>query len=306
MDFSVIICTWNNYKILDKTLGYFTQVKIPPGTQWELVLINNNCNDQTDNVVSRYTDLLPINYIHENRQGVSNAKNSGLNVARGRLIIFTDDDVRPSEDWFNIYWSAYKLKPSGYYFGGPVISEFQAGNIDHELISLAQYSVKGLDWGMDERLLSTKECFIGANWACGMDDLKRVGNFNVNYGLGSNKNKIKIGEETDMMNRLNSLGLKPWYIPEVSIIHYVPEHKSRFKHIMDRKQALGYLIAQKKKTRLKGPFIFAVLSWSILNLVIYYFGWLAVRLIGQKGYLQYGEINYHKGLISGLCDNYQV
>ena len=301
-DFSIIICTWNNYQRLDKTLSYFTKVKVPGGTQWELVLVNNNCTDQTDDVVSRYIGLLPIKYIHEDKQGVSYAKNSGLNYARGRLIIFTDDDVRPSEDWLNIYWSAYKLNPSGYYFGGPVKSEFLANKIDQDLISLAQYSVRGLDWGIKERLLTTKENFIGANWACSMEDLKRAGNFNVNLGLGSNRKKVKIGEETDMMNRLRSSGLKPWYIPELSIIHYVPEHKTGFKHIMDRKQAYGYFNAQKKKAGLKGPFIFGVLGWSIINSVIYYCGWLVFRLIGKRGYLQYGEFKYHKGLILGLCD----
>lgn len=303
IDFSVVICSWNNYQRLDKTLNYFTRIKVPQGIQWELVLINNNCTDQTDDVVSRYMDLLPIKYIHIYTRGVSNAKNSALEVARGQLIIFTDDDVRPSEDWLNIYWSAYKLKPSGYYFGGPVKSEFQARIIDHELISLAQYSVRGLDWGMEERLLSTKECFIGANWACRMDDLKMAGNFNVNLGLGSNKNQVKIGEETDMMNRLKSSGLKPWYIPELSIIHYVPEHKSEFKHIMDRKMANGYFNAQKKKAKLKRPFIFGVLCWSIIKLIISYFGWLIARLTGQRGYSQYSEFKYHQGLISGLCDN---
>jgi hypothetical protein len=198
------------------------------------------------------------------------------------------------------------LKPSGYYFGGPVKSEFQARNIDQELVSLAPYSVRGLDWGMEEKLLSSKECFIGSNWACSMDDLKMAGYFNVNYGLGSNKQQAKIGEETDMMNRLKSSGLKPLYIPELSIIHYVPEHKSQFKHIMDRKKAYGYFNAQKKMAISKGPFIFGALCWSILNLVISYIAWLAARLTGKRGYPQFSEFKYYQGLISGLCDNHQL
>ena len=50
MDVTVAICTWNRSALLRETLDQFTRLRIPPGVSWELLIINNNSTDATDEV----------------------------------------------------------------------------------------------------------------------------------------------------------------------------------------------------------------------------------------------------------------
>ena len=81
MNVSVIICTWNNCRRLAITLDAISQCVIPPNLQWELVLVNNNCTDETQRVAREFANKLPLVYVEEPQQGLSRAKNKGLRVA---------------------------------------------------------------------------------------------------------------------------------------------------------------------------------------------------------------------------------
>src|SRR5258708_39751846 len=47
-------------------------------------------------------DLLPV------KKGPAAVRNAGWQKARGKLILFTDDDCIPSEQWVSAYWAAYE------------------------------------------------------------------------------------------------------------------------------------------------------------------------------------------------------
>ena len=47
------ICTWNRSKSLRATLTSLQQLIIPPGIDWEVLIVNNNCTDDTDDVIEK-------------------------------------------------------------------------------------------------------------------------------------------------------------------------------------------------------------------------------------------------------------
>src|SRR5262249_35853856 len=120
MKVSVAICTWNRASLLDRTLAAMRRLHIPADVQWELLIVNNNCTDDTDDVVSRHLRNLPIRLVHEQRQGVSNARNQAGAAAEGDLILWTDDDVLVDPDWFLQYLLAASKYPEATYFGGTI------------------------------------------------------------------------------------------------------------------------------------------------------------------------------------------
>ena len=75
MNISVAICTWNRSEFLNQTLKTLTNVRIPQGTSWEVLVVNNNCTDDTDEVVRRYAAVLPVRLLFEPQQGHANARN---------------------------------------------------------------------------------------------------------------------------------------------------------------------------------------------------------------------------------------
>jgi glycosyltransferase involved in cell wall biosynthesis len=244
MNISVIIPTYNNYFRLKKTLFSFKNLIIPYNVKWELLIVDNNSSDFTKRTIEEFINKLPIKYIFEPKQGISYAKNAGLQHAIGKLVIFTDDDVIPCENWLKTYWQEYLLEPNGLFWGGPVISDFEIPPLDMNLISLGPPSVKGLNWGEKKRELNLNEFFLGANWAAPTEVVKNIGGFNIELGLNAIPGKFFAGEETELMERLKNKGLKPTYIPDCSIRHFVPKSKMTIEHIAARAEATGRFSAE--------------------------------------------------------------
>jgi GT2 family glycosyltransferase len=200
-----------------------------------LVAVNNNSTDGTEGVIRSFTDRLPITYVYEPEQGLSRARNAGLRVAQGELIVFTDDDVKPNPDWLIAYWEAYQERPEGYYFGGPIESEFEGKPPDKDLRRAAMPSVTGLHYGTEPKELPSQEIFIGPNWACPAEHLGQVGTFDESIGLNAaGQEEVSVGEETDLMSRLEMEGIRGWYVPRAKITHHVPAEKCTLEHITSR------------------------------------------------------------------------
>jgi glycosyltransferase involved in cell wall biosynthesis len=48
MDISIVIPTWNNCRRLAQTLSALCGCDVPPALEWELVVVNNQCTDDTN------------------------------------------------------------------------------------------------------------------------------------------------------------------------------------------------------------------------------------------------------------------
>jgi glycosyltransferase involved in cell wall biosynthesis len=288
MNVSVIICTWNNAPRLATTLEAFQKCNVAGGIRWELIVVNNNCSDETDETIEAFAHALPIVHVREPRQGLSHARNAGLQAASGQLALFTDDDVKPVSKWIDAYWECFLSKPAGHYFGGPVESEFESAPPDPELIPLAPHSVKGLDLGTEARPLLTHEFFIGPNWACPTQAARTAGGFDPAKGLNPARSKVRVGEETDLMSRLKRLGLSGWYVPKAKIIHTVPAAKCTLAHIAERAEAYGeYAAAQYAERETAACSRSRPPMWMYRMALEYWVKWLSEKALGRKGYVNY-------------------
>ena len=80
---TVAICTWNRSPSLRQTLEGLTGLAAPIGTKWELLVVNNNCTDETDDVIRAFEGCLPVRRTFESTPGLSHARNRGLPRDRG-------------------------------------------------------------------------------------------------------------------------------------------------------------------------------------------------------------------------------
>ena len=279
MDISVVLCTYNNAERLRITFRAFCQLNQPDGVAWELVTVNNNSSDHTEEVVQAFEDRLPITYVYEPEQGLSRARNAGLEVAQGDLIVFTDDDVKPNPDWLVAYWEAYQDRPEGYYFGGPIESEYEGKPPDADLMRVAMPSVVGLDHGSEPRELSEQDLLVGANWALPSKYLRQVGSFNENIGLNATADNVSVGEEADMMSRLEERGFRKWYVPEAQIKHFVPESKCTLDHVIARRTA-GLENAYAPGSPMPNTFL-GIPAGLYREAFLHWFDWIARRWTGE-------------------------
>ena len=300
IDLSVVLCTWNNSGRLAITLDSLTQCVIPPELEWEVVLVNNNCADDTDYVVRKFAERLPLVYRKEPRQGVSRARNMGVKAASGELIVFTDDDVKPCPEWIATYWSGYRERPTGYYFGGPIQSEFETPNPDAQLLCLAPASVRGLEYGQQSRNLTKHEYFIGPNWACPAEAVRAIGGFDINKSLDPSLGKFRVGGETDFMRRLKKRGLAAWYLPGALVVHFVPAHKCTLKHVAARAEAHGVDQASHHFDGKQVPTICRIPRWMYRQVLVLWARWIWARARGKKGYQEYVRLQLMIGTMKGV------
>lgn len=93
---SIIIPTLNRIEKLKKLVDSITNVD---WTDAELIIVDDSAVNSKD-VISVYGNQNII-YIHRGQKlGVSSARNEGAEIAKGKYLIFLDDDDAVSESWF--------------------------------------------------------------------------------------------------------------------------------------------------------------------------------------------------------------
>ncbi len=125
-DVSVIIATRNRAGLLQETLGYLAGQEVG-GLAWEVIVVDNGSADDTPAVLRSAAGGLPLVALHEARAGKNRAMNRALEAARGRLLIFSDDDVIPDRGWVAAMAAAAGRWSDCGIFGGPVTLAFPAG-----------------------------------------------------------------------------------------------------------------------------------------------------------------------------------
>ena len=105
---TVIIPTYNRINILSKTLNAYDQ-QLEHTPSYELIVINDGSTDDTEVFLNSY---LPNNYkihiYHQINSGPASARNKGISIAKGKYLIFTGDDIIPSNDFIYSHFFAHQ------------------------------------------------------------------------------------------------------------------------------------------------------------------------------------------------------
>ena len=97
---TLIICTYNREKYIGPLLDSVAKNDYPT-TDYEIVLVDNNCTDNTRGVCEQFATAHPeitLRYVVETEQGLSAARNKGIKEAKGDIIIYVDDDALVDAD----------------------------------------------------------------------------------------------------------------------------------------------------------------------------------------------------------------
>lgn len=96
MEISVIIPVYNVEKELDKCIR---SILIQTFHDFELILINDGSTDSSGAICDKYAkDDKRVIVIHKQNEGVSKARNIGINEAKGKYLMFIDSDDWIEED----------------------------------------------------------------------------------------------------------------------------------------------------------------------------------------------------------------
>lgn len=230
MKLTVAICTWNRARLLRQTLEKMTSLVIPGGVTWELLVVDNASTDETRNVVRSFEGTLPLQYIHEGRQGKTHAANTAVATASGEAILWLDDDVLVGSGWLAAYVYALEKAPDVGVFGGPIRPRFEG--TPPQWISKARKEVgpvyAELDLGSEPVALDGQRYPYGANMAIRKTLHDRVP---FDTRVGRRGRSLMGASETVLIRELFRQGVAGRWVPEAGIEHIIPQDRQTLLYV---------------------------------------------------------------------------
>ncbi|MBC8228413.1 glycosyltransferase family 2 protein, partial [bacterium] len=92
---SVVIPAYNAEKEIPSCLDSLLNQTFPK-EQCEIIVVNDGSTDGTEKIVRKYDG---VKIITQANQGPAAARNNGVSESKGDIIVFTDSDCVPEEDW---------------------------------------------------------------------------------------------------------------------------------------------------------------------------------------------------------------
>ena len=106
---SIVIPAYNASKTLMHTCNSIANQKY---THWECIIVDDGSTDETKEVALNFVCAdTRFQYIYQNNQGVSAARNNGIQSARGSLLAFLDADDLWLPNALNTFVASFNKQP---------------------------------------------------------------------------------------------------------------------------------------------------------------------------------------------------
>ena len=240
VDYSIIICTYNpDERLLKRCLDAVAAFNIQD-VRVETIIVDNNSDiplSGLDYVSGFLENTMNSSLIEVKQQGLNYARIGGLKAARGKWLVFFDDDNEPDANYIitlNDLDSAY---PHVAAWGpGRVAVEFIEGVEAH----LESYAREAFQERNEKDIVysnqqSFQSCYPYGTGLCLRKYyfemyavLADAGHFSI---VGRNGNQLSSGEDTQVIFFCLSKGMAAGVAPELKLSHLVPGKRTKFNYL---------------------------------------------------------------------------
>ncbi|HYG64681.1 MAG TPA: glycosyltransferase [Thermoanaerobaculia bacterium] len=283
MELSVLLSTRDRAPLLASTLEHLCRQEGLPAGRWEVLVVDNGSRDDTPAVLGRFASRLPLVALRQPQGGKSHALNRALEVARGALRVFTDDDVEPRPSWLAELLAASRRWPDHPVFGGRIIPRYPAETPDwlrdlvreHPEYASAAYA----HYSLPQEEGPTEDLPFGPNYAVraqamtGLRFCEDIGPVGKDYPMG---------EDTDMLIRLTRRGVPAIYVPGAMVYHVVRPDQLQPSWLLGRAYRLGRGTLRLRVATLGQPLPPAWKAWLRLPLAWALYGRERFRGPGRR------------------------
>lgn len=236
--FSVVICTYNGAKNIEKVLDSILNCREIDTLVEEILVVDNASTDNLASTVHSYINRHPlVKYCYESNSGLSNARKRALDCS-GEWIIYFDDDNLPCEHWLTESKQYISKNPNIGVFGGRNIACVQdelteeqrlylqclKGNLACHYESYDDYSKK--------RNCSAKESVFGAGMTIKKSILSKLLESGWTKGLGRTGQNLGAYEDTEIILFALSSGYEMGILDEVYLYHLIPKGRLEKEYLL--------------------------------------------------------------------------
>lgn len=205
-----ILPTFNRAERLRDALAAHGRLRIPDHVRYRLIVVDNNSSDDTRAVVDafRHDGQIACDYVFERRQGLSYARNAGLDDVDADIVAFIDDDCYPDPDWVEVITRTLGADCAPGLIGGSALL-YDPEDLPITIVTGTERATQSM-----ATLFSG---IAGLNFCFPARLLTRIGRFDTCLGAGS---ACKAGEDIDFFYRAIKAGEQVEYIPELRVYHH--------------------------------------------------------------------------------------
>ncbi|MFA5367030.1 MAG: glycosyltransferase [Dehalococcoidia bacterium] len=236
---SAVICTYRHPDMLRAAVKSLLNQTLP-AEEYEIIVVDNNSQDETANVVNELAETVshPVRYIFEGQQGLSYARNAGIEAARGDIIAFLDDDAEADPGWLAALLDVYDSVPEAWAVGGKVLPKLEVELprwLEDKDAMFASLSI--LELGEEIRPLKQNEIILGANCSFRKNVFIETGLFSSALGR---KGTLLLGfEEIEIQQHIHDYGKLVFYTPQAVVYHYIPQERLTKRYLYSRHYGSG-------------------------------------------------------------------
>ncbi|MEQ7798432.1 glycosyltransferase [Pedobacter sp. ASV1-7] len=241
LDYSIVICTYNpDERIFSRCLNAVGNLN-KEGLKVEILLIDNNSSVPVDtlNCVKRLFLKEPSSRsILVKEQGLTHARNKGIETSQGKNVIFFDDDNEPDIDYLQVL---HKLNSDFVHVAawgpGRVAVDFIDGIEDKSLETFARKSFqeRNTDYIAYSNLKSWQECYPFGTGLCVRADLLRMYLDLFRRGVFSMKdrtgNQMTSGGDTQVVLFCIKQGYAAGVSPDLKMTHMIPGKRTKYDYL---------------------------------------------------------------------------
>jgi GT2 family glycosyltransferase len=216
---SAVVCTHNRSTYLRKALHSLTEQTLDR-QRYEVLVVDNGSRDNTRQVVEEFASVPNLRYIYEPVLGLSRARNTGYQQARGTYIAYLDDDAVAAPQWLEKIVEVFEtFQPAPGAVGGKSEPIWEAPRpawlSDRFFGHLAL-----IDWSDTPMVVDGEDMWLaGCNIAFPRHLLVQVEGFRED--LGRKGIQLIAGEEVYLQQQVKALGYSLVYHPQVCVGHHV-------------------------------------------------------------------------------------
>lgn len=234
MDYSIIVCTYNQEdRLLDRCLKAIKLLKKVNLTSEVIIVDNNSKIPLTERLsITKVVDENPgWKIIRVSEQGLVMARIAGMKEARGKYIVFVDDDNEPDIDYLlhlNALWNSYP--EVGAWGPGTIEVDFVDGvesRHESELRHIFQEKKSShVEFAM---IREWQECYPYGTGMSLKKDLCRHYIDGIEEGrltlMGRTGNRATSGDDTQMVMTIIAQGQAAGTSPSLRIKHMITSNK---------------------------------------------------------------------------------
>ena len=233
---TVVFSTYNGADTLSATLQSMQDLDDPDGG-WKLIAVDNASTDKTADILKSFSSKLPMQTLYQPRRGKNACLNMAIPYFEGDLVIFTDDDVIPMQNWLVAYIKLAEQHPEISVFGGSIIPHWPGKVPESLLVSIPL----GPAFAVHPEDLQEGPVSPHMIWGPNMAIRKQIfdDGYQFNENIGPNIGNYIMGSETELLLRLNDAGYLNWYTKDIIVKHQILKHQFSPRWIFGRAVRFG-------------------------------------------------------------------